>query len=127
MHNETHHQKCIETCQACRNECETMLFSHCLEKGGKYLESKHVRLMADCIEICQTAANAMLRGSENAPIICNACADICDSCADSCEEIGGPEMKQCAEMCRKCADSCREMSTISGADGTKDTREQGRL
>ena len=120
MHNKAHNQDCIETCQNCRDECEGSLFNHCLETGGKHLEPQHVRLMADCIEACQMAANAMRRGSDNAPAICNTCADICDSCADSCEKLG-EEMKDCAAACRKCAETCREMSAgITSVGGTKE-------
>ena len=121
MHNKSHTQECITACQDCRNECETTLFNHCLEMGEKHVEQSHVRLMADCIEICQTAANAMRRGSENAAAICGTCADICDTCADSCEELGGEEMKHCAEICRSCAETCREMSSsVPGTDGSKE-------
>ena len=101
---------CIETCNECRDECETMLFQHCLEEGGKHVEQAHVKLMADCIEICQTAAHFMLRGSDQYKAVCGTCADICEACAESCEKIGGEEMKNCAETCRKCAETCREMS-----------------
>lgn len=121
MHNKSHMQECITACKECHDECETTLFNHCLEMGGKHVEPQHLRLMADCVEICQTAANAMLRGSENAAAICGVCADICDSCADSCEELEGKEMKHCAEVCRDCAKACREMSgSISGTGGSKE-------
>lgn len=112
MHNKDHMQECITACQECRDECETILFGHCVETGEKHVEPRHLRLMADCIEICQTAANAMLRGSENVAVICQACADICDACADSCEELGGKAMEHCAEVCRDCAKTCREMSGV---------------
>lgn len=109
-HIEENMKSCIETCNECRDECETMLYRHCLEAGGKHVEQAHVKLMTDCIEACQTAAHFMLRGSDNHALYCNACAEICESCADSCEEVGGKEMEDCAETCRKCAESCREMS-----------------
>lgn len=112
---------CIETCNECRDECETMLFQHCLEAGGKHVEQAHVKLMADCIEICQTAAHFMLRGSAQHKAVCGTCADICEACAESCEKIGGEEMKNCAETCRKCAETCREMSgnKHQGKSGSK--------
>jgi len=127
MHHMTHMDKnmkdCIETCNECRDECEATFYQHCLEMGEDHAEQKHVRLMADCIEICQTAAHFMLRGSEQHMAICAACADICDACADSCEELDGEEMKNCAETCRKCAESCRAMggsgSQSQGTGGSK--------
>lgn len=119
-HMDKNIKNCIETCNECRDECEVVLYQHCLETGGKHVEQKHVKLMADCIEACQTAAHFMLRGSDNHALYCNACAEICEACADSCEEIGGKEMEDCAETCRKCAESCREMSAdISGARSEK--------
>lgn len=118
MHSKAHMEKCIDACQTCHDECETTLFNHCLEMGGKHVEPKHVRLMADCIEICQTSANAMLRGTEHAAAICAACAGICDACADSCDELKGEEMKRCADVCRSCAESCRTMSgAVQGVGG----------
>lgn len=111
MHTELkEHQKCIDACTACAHECSAMLFGHCLEAGGEHLNPEHVKLMSDCIDICNTAVKLMLRHSEYTPDICATCADLCDDCADSCEELSGEEMKRCAEICRKCADLCRSMS-----------------
>ena len=100
---------CIETCWAARHAAQETFFHHCTEQGGKHVEAEHVRLMADCIDICQTAADFMTRGSMLHAPVCAACADICEACAQSCDAIGGDHMKQCAEACRKCARSCREM------------------
>ncbi len=103
-------RECIQLCWECRSECQEMLFNHCLEVGGKHIEKEHVKLMADCIQACQTAADFMTRDSQLHASTCEACADVCDACAESCERIGGEEMKRCAEICRRCAESCREMS-----------------
>lgn len=108
-------QACITTCWECRNECQETLFNHCLEVGGKHVEASHVRLMADCIQACQTAADFMVRGSQFHASECAACADVCEACAESCERIGGEEMKRCAEICRRCAASCREMGKMKKA------------
>lgn len=110
-HMDENMKSCIENCNECRDECETMLFQHCLEAGGKHVEQTHVKLMADCIEACQTAAHFMLRGSDNHALYCNACAEICEACADSCEKVSGREMEACAETCRKCAETCRVMDS----------------
>ena len=100
-------QDCIRLCWECRHECQDMLFSHCLEQGGPHTAADHVKIMADCIQICQTAADFMTRGSALHQSVCAACADICEACAESCEEIEG--MESCAAACRRCAESCRAM------------------
>ena len=96
-------------CRDCFTTCQETLFNYCLPKGGKHSEAEHVKLMIDCIQICQTASDFMARGSKLHASVCNSCAEICEACAKSCENIGGEEMKKCAEVCRKCAESCRKM------------------
>jgi hypothetical protein len=108
-------QDCIEDCQKCHSVCtETAI--HSLQKGGKYAEPFHLRLLADCAEICQTSANFMLRGSELHFKTCAVCSDVCVSCAVSCEHFKDEEMmSRCAEECRRCAESCRLMATSNPA------------
>lgn len=122
-------QDCIEACNACRDECEKTLFSHCLDMGGEHVEKKHVRLMTDCIEICQTAAHFMLRGSDLHDAACAACAEVCEACAESCEELKSDEMKDCAEICHHCAESCRKMSgTMQGMRASEESsRSAGKV
>ena len=116
-----HHQpdpqmeECIRQCWECRDVCQDTLYNHCLEMGGKHAETQHVKLMADCIQACQTAADFMRRGSQLHASECAACADVCEACAQSCERIGGEEMKRCAEACRAWAKSCREMGKMKKA------------
>lgn len=114
-HNHGPMKDCIELCWKCRTECQDTLFNHCLEEGGKHLEPEHVRLMADCIQICQASADAMTRHSSMHASICTACAEICEACAKSCEKIGGEHMKACAETCRQCAKACRDMGQMKKA------------
>lgn len=108
-------QTCITTCWDCRNECHETLFNHCLVEGGKHVEQEHVKLMTDCIQICQTAADFMTRQSPLHASVCAACADVCEACAKSCEAIGGEHMKLCAGTCRRCAQSCRDMGNMRKA------------
>lgn len=103
-------QECIESAQACRAACQEVLYNHCLDMGGRHIEELHVKLMVDCIEACQLAADFMARNSELHMASCALCAQICDACANSCEQLGGIEMERCASLCRECADNCREMS-----------------
>lgn len=103
-------QECIELCRKCEDECSSMLFSHCLPKGGEHAAPAHVSLMTDCIAICALAASFMVRHSASHAALCAACAAICEACAKSCEAIDDEAMQRCAELCRRCAESCRSMS-----------------
>lgn len=116
-------QDCINLCWTCRDECQKTFFNHCLAMGGKHVAQDHAKLMADCIEMCQTAADFMTRQSALHTSVCGTCADVCDACADSCEEIGGKEMEHCADTCRRCAESCRAMSEMDMPKGSKKERE----
>jgi hypothetical protein len=103
-------QACMELCWECRHACQVTLYGHCLEKGGRHVEAAHVRLMADCIQICQAAADFMSRGSALHNAVCRACAEVCEACSKSCRAIGGSEMESCADVCAHCAESCRRMA-----------------
>ncbi|NBD22113.1 four-helix bundle copper-binding protein [Aquabacterium fontiphilum] len=100
--------QCIEDCQRCHDECLRTAMQQCLEMGGEHASRDHLSLMLTCAELCQTAANAMLRGAPLHRVICQACGEVCLACADSCEALG--DMDDCAEACRICADSCLEMA-----------------
>jgi hypothetical protein len=103
-------QDTITQCWTARNECQRIFFGHCLAEGGAHLEENHVRVLMDCIEICQTAADSMVRESPVYSVITAACAGVCESCAENCDSIDSPEMRQLAAACRACADSCRRTS-----------------
>lgn len=120
-------QDCIESCKNCHDECKEALFRVCLEKGGDHTAPEHVRIMVDCIQICQVAADAMIRGSEMQNEICRICADICDMCAESCEDLDSDEMKDCAQTCRDCAQICRNMSGSARSGKTSGAREGATL
>jgi hypothetical protein len=102
-------KECGEICLECYTTC-TETLSYCLEQGGEHVEAPHVTLLQDCIEICRTSADFLLRGSSLHATTCAACAEICERCAEDCARIGGEEMDRCAEVCRRCAESCRQMS-----------------
>ena len=116
-------RNCIEHCWKCRAHCEKTLYHICLAEGGDHVEQEHVRLMADCIQICQTAADFMTRGSALSATVCGACAEVCHACADSCENIGSEEMQECARHCRECAETCDEMDLTPGSGKTGYTDE----
>lgn len=109
----THHamdqgmQACIDACQQCHNICLQAAMTQCLHMGGKHVEAEHIRLMINCSEICQTAANFMLSQSALHSVICAACAQVCHACATNCEQVG--DMDECVQACRRCAEACEEM------------------
>jgi hypothetical protein len=117
-HTASHHlnaemEKCIHNCEECHDVCiQTM--TYCLQMGGKHAEPSHIRLLADCIQICHMSADFMLRGSEFHPRTCGVCAEICEQCAADCERIdrNDTQMAACAEVCRRCAESCRQMERM---------------
>jgi hypothetical protein len=87
---------------------------YCLEKGGTHVMPKHLALLADCAEMCQTTANSLLRRSSQHAVICTTCAQLCDACAEQCEAMKDDErMLLCARTCRDCAKHCREMSKLA--------------
>ncbi len=103
-------QSCIENCTDCHRVCvETV--GHCLEKGGRHAEARHIRLLLDCADICRTSGDYMIRGSELHSLTCSTCAEVCERCAKDCERLADDEqMRRCADACRRCADSCRKMA-----------------
>ena len=100
-------KQCINTCQECHRTCLDHFANMCLEKGGEHVERDHAKLMLDCIQICATCTDFMIRGSELHAYVCRACSEVCKKCADSCEAVG---MTDCAAQCRKCAESCGAMA-----------------
>jgi len=105
-------QQCIQTCLDCHSICLNTI-TYCLQQGGNHSELKHIRLMLDCAESCETSANFMLRNSDLHVHFCEACAQVCDRCAEDCDRMADDiQMKACAEMCRHCAESCRRMTLV---------------
>jgi hypothetical protein len=106
----TEMQRCVDDCLECHSIClETI--EHCLQKGGNHADPKHIRLLRDCAEICQTTANFMLAGPDLHGRTCAVCAEACQRCAESCEQLANDDMmKQCVEVCRRCAESCKVLA-----------------
>ncbi|WP_220452067.1 four-helix bundle copper-binding protein [Meiothermus luteus] len=104
-------QACIEACGECHDVCLTTV-QHCLQHGGQHVEPAHMTIMMDCVQICETAKDFMLRGSRLHAQVCRACAEVCEACAQSCEAIDDPDgaMRACADACRRCAQECRRMA-----------------
>jgi hypothetical protein len=104
---------CISNCMSCAAVC-LQTVTYCLQQGGKHAAPDHIRLLEDCVQICKTSADFMLRGSPLHTRTCGVCAEVCDKCASECEGFSGDVvMKACAETCRRCAESCRKMSAMA--------------
>lgn len=101
-------QENIDACLDCHSMCLRMAMTYCLERGGRHAEQKHLRLMLNCAELCQTSANFMLSDSPLHGRVCLICAETCEACAKSCEQVG--DMRDCVEECLSCAKSCRSMT-----------------
>jgi hypothetical protein len=87
--------------------------SYCLGQGGEHAEQEHIRLLADCAELCQTNENFMLRGSELHTRLCRVCESVCILCAEDCEHfINDETMQRCARVCRRCAVACGRMGLL---------------
>lgn len=97
--------ECLHRCEECHDVCLHTI-QHCLEKGGRHAAPDHIRVLQDCVQICHTSADFLIRGSPLHGAICEACAQVCEACAKSCTELGEAE---CAEYCRRCAESCHAM------------------
>ena len=100
--------ECIDNCQRCHSLCWSTALTHCLQQQGAHTKPDHYRLMMNCAEICQTAANFMLSESVYHHAVCKLCAQICEDCARSCEQTGN--MEECMIACRECARSCQSMA-----------------
>lgn len=104
-------QQCIHQCHDCETTCQLTLM-YGLRQGGTYAEAAHIRLLLDCLALCQTCTGRLSRDSEFAGRYCTLCADVCDRCAASCEQFAGDaQLVACAASCRRFAESCRAMGT----------------
>lgn len=109
-HSSSELERCAKTCSECYEVCVKTV-QYCLKKGGDHAEASHINLLNDCLCICATSADFLLRGSDNHVATCTACAEICSKCAEECRTMeSDPQMKKCAEACEKCAESCERMS-----------------
>ncbi len=103
---------CIRACLSCAQLC-TEAVTHCLLQGGAHAESNHIATLLSCADICQTSANAMLRGSHTHLFTCGACAEVCKACAAACDALPDDElMRRCAEECRQCCEHTAAMSRL---------------
>ena len=113
----TERQLCIDACLDGYTLCQQMAMTHCLEMGGDHVAPAHLRLMADCAEICRTAAVLMSNGSPLHIELCALCAEVCRACAASCRKLDG--MEECVRACERCAELCERVATLApNSNGT---------
>ncbi|MEJ2504001.1 MAG: four-helix bundle copper-binding protein, partial [Gemmatimonadota bacterium] len=62
------------------------------------------------VEMCQTAANFMLRGSPNHGQTCGVCGRICREVAEECGRFDDDAMARVVEAAERCAESCEAMA-----------------
>ena len=104
----------FEACQECYRLCLAMA-NYCQAKGDPQAGIKQIRLLLDCAEISQTAADFLPRGSDLHLTICNACAVVSLKCAAACEEFIDDELMQAgAAACRRCAEFCQALVASAG-------------
>lgn len=110
----------ISDCLACYSAC-TETVSYCLERGGRYAEAAHIRMLLDCAEMARTAADFMLRGSDCHPEVCTLAASMAAACARACAAFSDdPRMKACVDACLRCASSCKQTKPVNGQRGDYD-------
>lgn len=108
-------QVCINQCLASHRMCEETI-TYCLEKGGDFVTPEHLHLLMDCAEICQTAANFMLRESPLEAALCSVTAEVSRRCAEDCAGFtDDKQMQACTEVCRRCAEACDRMALHTSA------------
>jgi hypothetical protein len=107
---------CIQNCEECHHICLETL-NHCLHMGGKHVEPDHIRLLNDCIQMCHTSCDFMLRESPFHGQVCNVCAMVCERCEADCMRVDSndQQMRACADACHRCAQSCRQMAAMMAA------------
>lgn len=115
IHVKDNLESCAQECIQCHSvTLETM--NYCLGMAGDYNDPELLRLLRDCMEICQVNANFLIAGSFFHTKTCLIAAEICDATALACSQFEEDEqMKACQESCEQCANSCRRLSVSIAA------------
>ena len=103
-------RRCIEAASETYAVCtETLTYS--LDGHFDLADPRHLRLLIDCAEVCQTTQNALLRASELKQLLATVCVEACENVAESCRQLDptDEQLAECAEVCTRCADYCREL------------------
>jgi hypothetical protein len=106
-------QRCIQECEKCHDVCLQAVV-HCLRRGGRHADPNHITTLLDCVDMCATSVNFMVRESARVARTCGLCAEVCDACAKSCASFhDDDEMRRCAAECQRCAELCRQMGSVT--------------
>jgi hypothetical protein len=102
---------CIEATSACYTACAETLNYSSHEVGG-IPDLRHLRLLIDCSEVCQTTQDGMLRASELGIMLAAVCVEACEKVAESCRQLdpSDEQLAMCAEVCDHTADCCRRLA-----------------
>lgn len=101
--------RCIDECTRTHQVALTVA-GHALRHGGDENSAHLIRVLSDCVEMCQTCANFMLRGSPNHKHTCGVNAKVCREVAKECSKFDDEPMKKMAEVAGSCAESCEKMA-----------------
>lgn len=102
-------ERCIDDCTVMHQVALTAS-GHALRHGGGENTNHIIRVLSDCVEMCQTAANFMLRGSPNHKKVCGLNGEICREVAEACSSFDDDVMKKVVESATRCAESCEAMA-----------------
>src|SRR6266487_5694265 len=77
---------CIDATSYCDTACtETLTYS--LDSESDLFDQRHLRLLIDCCEVCQTTQNILLRASELSVMLSAVCAEACEKVAAHCRHL----------------------------------------
>ncbi|MFP4623321.1 MAG: four-helix bundle copper-binding protein [Gemmatimonadota bacterium] len=102
-------EQCIDDCTRTHQVLLTAS-GHALRHGGGENTAHMIRVMSDCVEMCQTASNFMLRGSPNHKRVCGVNARLCRDVAEEAGKFDDDVMKKVREVAAACAESCERMA-----------------
>jgi hypothetical protein len=107
-------EECVGDCLTTHRVCLDTL-TYLLESSGRG-DGRLLKRLMDCAEMCETAAQFLVRGSEIHPRVCGVCAEVCAVCAEACEEFpDDQQLRACAQACHQAAASCRSMAALMTA------------
>lgn len=110
MKNISQFEKCAWECLHCHSVCAETI-AYCLSKNYSNL----AHLLAECMQICKTAAGFLLLDSGFRNHTCEECADICELVIKEAEKFkeGDNQILSCIKACKQCAESCHKVYLTS--------------
>ena len=96
---------CVAALQACHATCLQFATFDCMQGNYPRVGPNQFRLMLDCAELCQTAANFLIRDSDHYLRVCREALVICEDLASDCRKF--PGMEAILAACDECVSACR--------------------